>query len=597
VQETTTLLSIIRTRGQRGLPLKNVYRMLYNKNLYLTAYGKLYRNDGAMTKGATLETVDGMSVAKIDHIINLLRHERYRWTPVRRVHIPKASGKTRALGIPPWSDKLLQEVIRLILEAFYEPQFDYRSHGFRPGRGCHTALTEIQRIWTGTRWFIEGDIAQYFDSIDHDKLIQLLGKRIHDNRFLQLIRRLLQAGYLEHWQFHKTLSGAPQGGVVSPILSNIYLHEFDRYVTGTLIPLYTRGEQRRTDPSYQRICNRLCYIKGKASHAEEAHALIKLRRTRSSKDPRDPDYRRLWYVRYADDVLLGYIGTRHEAEEIKQHLKTWLNDNLHLTLSDTKTLITHATTTPARFLGYEIVNQQSPTKCTNGIRSVNGRIALRVPQDVIEKKCRPYLRNGKPIHRPERIFNSDYSIVADYQQEYRGIVQYYQLAINVCYLGKLRWVMEGSLLKTLAAKHRSSVAKMAAKYRATTVGEDGVSRHCLAVTIEREGRPPRVARFGGIPLKRQRRAILDDQPPPARAYYTELEKRVRALECEICGATEQIEVHHIRKLNEHRRNDGRKVPAWKQQMIARQRKTLVLCRACHVKLHSGQFDDNLGMRR
>lgn len=160
MQETTTLLSIIRTRGQRGLPLTNVYRLLYNKNLYLTAYGKLYRNDGAMTKGTTQETVDGMSLAKIDSIITLLRQERYRWTPVRRVHIPKASGKTRPLGIPPWSDKLLQEVIRLILEAFYEPQFDHRSHGFRPHRGCHTALSEVQRIWTGTHWFIEGDIAQ-----------------------------------------------------------------------------------------------------------------------------------------------------------------------------------------------------------------------------------------------------------------------------------------------------------------------------------------------------------------------------------------------------------------------------------------------------
>lgn len=597
MQETTTLLSIIRTRGQRRLPLTNVYRLLYNRNLYLTAYGKLYRNDGAMTKGTTQETVDGMSLAKIDSVITLLRQERYRWTPVRRVHIPKASGKTRPLGIPPWSDKLLQEVIRLILEAFYEPQFDHRSHGFRPHRGCHTALSEVQRIWTGTHWFIEGDIAQYYDSINHDILIQLLSKRIHDTRFLQLIRRLLQAGYLEDWHFHKTMSGAPQGGVVSPILSNIYLHEFDHYVTGTLIPQYTRGEQRARNPEHQRLCNLLHSLKGKPGRGREVRALIKARRCLPSGDPTDPEYRRLWYSRYADDFLLGYIGTRQEAEAIKNALKTWLHDNLQLTLSDTKTLITHATTTPARFLGYEIVNQQSQTKCTGGMRSVNGRIALRVPQDVIEKKCQPYLCNGKPIHRPERIFNSDYSIVADYQQEYRGIVQYYQLATNVCHLGKLRWVMEGSLLKTLAAKHRSTVSKIAAKYRASTVGEDGVNRHCLAVTIEREGRPPRVARFGGIALKRKRQAILDDQPTQARAYYTELEKRVRANGCEVCGATEHIEVHHIRKLNEHRRNDGRKVPAWKQHMIARQRKTLVLCRACHVKLHSGQFDDTIGMRR
>lgn len=597
MQDTTTLLSIIRARGQRELPLHNVYRMLYNRNLYLTAYGKLYRNHGAMTEGATPETVDGMSLAKIDRIIALLRTDRYRWTPVRRVSIPKANGKRRQLGLPSWSDKLLQEVIRLILEAYYEPQFDHRSHGFRPGRGCHTALTEVQRIWTGTRWFIEGDIAQYYDSIDHTILLDVLRERIHDNRFLELVRRLLQAGYIEEWRFHKTLSGAPQGGVVSPILANLYLHAFDQYVTRTLIPQYTRGDQRAVNPAHQRICNRLCYIKGKAGYATEARTLIKARRRLPSKDSFDPTYRRLWYVRYADDVLLGYIGTRQEAEEIKTKLATWLATERRLTLSPDKTLITHATSTPARFLGYEIVNQQSHTKCTAGARSANGRIALRVPTDVINKKCQPYLRQGKPIHRPERIFNSDFSIVADYQQEYRGIVQYYQLAVNVCHLSKLHWVMEQSLLKTLAAKHRTRSSTMAAKYSATVMGPDERSRHCLTVVLERDGKPPRIARFGGIPLQRQRTAVLDDQPPQARAYYTELEKRVRADRCEVCGSSERVEVHHIRKLTDRHRKDGRTMPAWKQQMIARQRKTLVLCRVCHEKLHSGQFDDNLGTRR
>lgn len=597
MQETTTLLSIIRKRSERGLPLGNLYRMLYNKNLYLTAYGNLYRKQGAMTHGATPETVDGMSLAKIDRIITLIRAERYRWTPVRRVHIPKANGKTRPLGVPTWSDKLLQEVIRLLLTAYYEPQFDHRSHGFRPDRGCHTALREVQRIWTGTRWFIEGDIAQYFDSIDHHLLLELLSESIHDHRFLTLIRRLLQAGYLEDWHYHRTLSGTPQGGVVSPILANLYLHQFDRYVTGTLIPAYTRGEQRSVNPEHQRLCNQLRTLKGKPGRGAEVRAIIKARRKLPSKIPDDPEYRRLWYVRYADDFLLGSIGTRKEAEEIKANLKTWLWEQRRLILSEEKTLITHATDTAARFLGYEIVNQQSHHKCTHGARSANGRIALRVPATVIAKKCQPYLRNGKPIHRPERIANSAFSIVADYQQEYRGIVQYYQLATNVCHLHKLRWVMETSLLKTLAAKYHTRVAQMAAKYRTTVIGPDGRARRCLAVTIEREGRPPRVARFGGIPLQRQRTAILDDHPRGAHAHYTELEQRVRANQCEVCGSADHIEVHHIRKLADRRRPDGRKRPAWKQQMIARQRKTLVLCRACHVKLHTGRFDDNIGMRR
>ena len=217
MQETATVLSIIRKRGERGLPLRNAYRLLYNPDLYLTAYGKLYRNTGAMTRGATAETVDGMSQRKIDAIIEAVRHERYRWTPVRRVYIEKKnSTKKRPLGLPTWSDKLLQEVIRLILEAFYEPQFDQRSHGFRPGRGCHTALAEVQRIWTGTKWFVEGDIARCFDAIDHTVLLDHLRQRVHDNRFVAFVGRLLQAGYLEDWRYHRTFSGTPQGGVATP---------------------------------------------------------------------------------------------------------------------------------------------------------------------------------------------------------------------------------------------------------------------------------------------------------------------------------------------------------------------------------------------
>ena len=192
MRDAETVLAIIRERGKRGLPLEGIYRQLYNPMLYLRAYAKLYPNDGAMTAGTTPETVDGMSLRKIESLIDEIRSERYRWTPVRRVYIPKKNGKKRPLGLPSFSDKLLQEVIRSILEAYYEPQMSDHSHGFRPDRGCHTALQEVQEKWTGTRWFIEGDIAQYFDTIDHDILMKILSEKLHDNRFLRLIRHLLQ---------------------------------------------------------------------------------------------------------------------------------------------------------------------------------------------------------------------------------------------------------------------------------------------------------------------------------------------------------------------------------------------------------------------
>ena len=163
MRKAETIFSIIRERGQRGLLVNNVYRLLYQKELYLHAYGKLYRNQGAMTEGAISETVDAMSLEKIDTIINALRYEKYRWTPVRRVYITKKNGKSRPLGLPTWSDKLLQEVIRSILEAYYEPQFSQSSHGFRPKRGCHTALREVMQKGKGTKWFIEGDITACFD--------------------------------------------------------------------------------------------------------------------------------------------------------------------------------------------------------------------------------------------------------------------------------------------------------------------------------------------------------------------------------------------------------------------------------------------------
>lgn len=224
-----TVLTVIQERGKQQKPIERVYKLLFNREFYLNAYAKLYPNNGAMTKGVTEETVDGMSIQKIDRMIGLLREEKYQWKPARREYIPKKNGKKRPLGIPTWGDKLLQEVMREILEAYYEPQFSEHSHGFRPNRGCHTALQEIQ-VWKGTRWFIEGDISKYFDTIDHDILLKILAKNIHDGRFIRLVSNMLKAGYLEDWKFNQTISGTPQGGVISPLLANIYLNEFDQWI-------------------------------------------------------------------------------------------------------------------------------------------------------------------------------------------------------------------------------------------------------------------------------------------------------------------------------------------------------------------------------
>src|SRR5919109_714686 len=253
MQSAETVLGVLRERGRRGLPCNELFRQLFNPQLYLIAYGRIYSNKGAMTPGATAETADGMSLDKIGRIIDAVRHERYRFNPTRRVYIPKKNGKRRPLGLPTWSDKLVGEVVRLLLEAYYDVQFSDRSHGFRTGRGCHTALREVAETWTGTTWFIEGDLADCFGSLDHTVMLETLAEKIHDNRFLRLLRHMLQAGYLEDWVWNATLSGAPQGGVVSPCLSNIYLDRLDKFVETTLMPEYTRGVLRASNPEYDRI--------------------------------------------------------------------------------------------------------------------------------------------------------------------------------------------------------------------------------------------------------------------------------------------------------------------------------------------------------
>ena len=588
MQDATTVLSIIRKRGERGLPLNNLYRQLYNPQLYLQAYARLYSNDGAMTPDTTGETVDGMSREKINTMIGLIRQEKWRWTPVKRVYIPKRNGKQRPLGLPSWSSKVMQEVIRQLLDAYFETYFSDQSHGFRPGRGCHTALSEIVHGWKGVHWFIEGDISDCFGSLNHEVLLDILKETIHDNRFLRLVRHMLQAGYLEEWRWHETLSGAPQGGVCSPIFSNIYLDKLDRFVETVLMPKYNRGKKRTNNPSYERIRNGIARAKRRGDR-QEIRKLRKQRRTLPSQDPQDPDYRRLRYVRYADDWLLGFSGPKAEAEEIKRAIKDFLHDLLKLELSEEKTLITHARTGAAKFLGYQIVIQHADDKLDRrGQRQVNETIGLRVPKEVIEQKCAYYMRRGKPVQRAEMLNDSDYSIVSKYQAEFRGVVQYYLLAHNVGWFNRVQWVTETSMLKTLAGKHKSSVAAMAQKYKTTTETIKG-PRKCFKVVIPRKnGKKPLVAQFGGIPLQRKQDAILvDHQPQYAMTNRSELLKRVLADQCELCGSRDRVEVHHIRKLADLEKPGQKEKPAWVKQMAARRRKTLVVCRTCHEAIHAG----------
>ena len=581
-------LELIRDRGERRLELERVYRNIQREELFLLAYGKLYANQGAMTPGTDpADTVDGMSLKRIRQILKELEDGEYRWEPARRIYIPKANGKLRPLGIPSWKDKLLQAVMRTVLEAYYEPQFSTHSHGFRPGRGCHTTLQEIKGVWTGTKWFIEGDIKGCFDNIDHETLLAIMADKIKDNRLMKLLRQMLKAGYLEDWKYHRTHSGTPQGGVISPLLANIYLNELDQFIEIELMPKYNRGIKRALNPPYQEAATQRLMATRKGDR-EQAEAYLEVMHTLPSGDPNDPNYRRLRYVRYADDFILGFVGPKAEAEEIKQAIGQFLKERLKLDMEEDKTLITHTTSKPAKFLSYHIQVARNNTHQKNGRRETNGKIQLRVPPEVRRKWIAKYSREGKPVHRIELTIQGDFDTVQQYGAELRGIVNYYRLAVNVARLYSLKHVMMVSLVATLANKHKTGTRTIYSKYR--TVFETGMQG--IQVVIQREGKPPLTAKFGEQPIRYQRMVEhLEDTRYQPKTKRVQLLDRLLAQVCELCGSTENIEVHHIRKLADTRKKYRHKEkPLWVEKMMAMRRKTLVVCRSCHQNITYGRYD-------
>lgn len=591
MRDPSIVLAVLRDRGERGLPINRVYRILYNPELFLRAYGNIYGNPGALTPGSDPDdTVDGMSLRRIEKIIKKLRDGTFEWQTVRRAHIPKRDGGKRPLGVPNWTDKLLQAALKMILEAYYEPQFSTHSHGFRPRRGCHTALAEIHRTFAGTNWFVEGDIKGCFDNIDHKILVNVLARDVHDSRFVGLIAKLLKAGYMEDWKYNKTYSGTPQGGVISPILSNIFLHQLDQFVETVLLPTYNKGKRRKSNPAYGKFTtrSRTAYEKG---NLEEARYWRQVSRNLPSQDPRDPEFRRLRYVRYTDDFILGFIGSKAEAREIRKQVADFLS-SIGLELSFEKTKITHARTDKALFLGYEIRimqcnTQRSKRKSGSSMRSINGKVWFGVPRVVARNAIRRYTRKGKVIHRPELLVDTPFSIVHNYQAVFRGIAEYYAMAYNRSrVLSRLKYVMGTSLAKTLAAKLDISVTNVFRRY-STTRHIDGAQRKILSIKVPREGKPPLETHWGGISLARKTRVYIQDTPPQSWSKRTELVERLLADTCEICGSHEIIQVHHIRALKDLDRPGKRARTEVEKRMAARRRKTMVLCRHCHNLTHQG----------
>jgi group II intron reverse transcriptase/maturase len=599
--------------ARKGRRVKDLRRLMNHPDIWMQAYLNIQGNKGALTRGIDTITMDGYSPERAANLVELIREKRYKPKPVRRVNTPtKVAGKMRPLGIPSADDKLVQEVVRIILERIYEPLFKDSSHGFRPKRSCPTALRAMQRGWTGTKWFIDIDIKGYFNNIDHETLMALLKKRIEDTQFLDLIRDMLKAGYVDEWQYHKTYSGTPQGGIVSPILANIYLHEFDEFMEQKKQE-FDQGKARRQTTEWLNTTfyiryyrKRIDALKGDTNpvaqtkqerYVQKIRELSEKQKRLSASDPLDPTYRRLFYVRYADDYLIGIIGNKQEADRVFSEIKTFLNSTLKLEISEEKSGIHHAKEGTS-FLGYVVQNYtsektvkvHSPIYTSVGAatrRTVKERLQLRVPHTKMSEFCQRKgygnYENFRPSSRQSWVHMDDAEILLAYNAEMRGFANYYALANEAkTGLSKLMYIAKSSFLATLAKKHQSSISKENSRLRQGNNiviyvnTKEGKSKRYTLFTL-RDWKPP------------QPKEDVDQLPSTAHLRFgrSTLDQRLNANTCESCGKEGgYFEVHHVRKLKDLQGKEW-----WEQVMSYRKRKTMILCVECHDLLHAHKLSN------
>ncbi len=583
------------SKSNKEVKFTKLFRYMLRPDIYYLAYEHLYANNGAATKGINNDTADGFSEKKVMAIIQSLKDGTYTPSPVRRTYIPKKNGKLRPLGIPTFTDKLVQEVLRMILEAVYEPIFLPSSHGFRPNRSCHTALKDIKHGYPGVRWFVEGDIKGFFDHIDHGQLTALVYEKVKDARIIQLLHKMLKAGYLEDWKYNRTLSGTPQGGIISPLLANIYLHELDKFMADMKAG-FAKPKDRVFSPEYMHIADRVHHISKLLKKETDPNRIAALRKEHKEKraqmlklPAKSQTDKRINYVRYADDFLVGVVGSKEDCENIKAKIKAFLADKLKLELSDEKTLITHSAKY-ARFLGYDVRLRRN-WQIKNGgqgygQRTLSNKVELNVPlTDKIEKYLfdRKAVKwaNGalRPVHRGALVTMTDLEILMVYNAELRGICNYYGIASNFGKLGYFAYLMEYSCLMTLASKHKSSVGKMLEQYK------DSKGGWCIPYETRKGKKYMYFAQYQDCKAPQIFGDAIPHAVPQTIKAHSSFESRLMAKKCEFCGCTdsEKYEIHHVHKLK-----DLKGKTMLEQVMLARRRKTIVLCEKCHHNLHNGK---------
>lgn len=574
----------------------DLYRLMLKEDLYILAYERLKSKPGNMTPGTDEETLDGFSEEEIGNLINQMRTEAYQPRPVRTTYIPKANGKMRKLGIPCPKDKIVQEVVRMILEAIYDsphgPYFSDNSHGFRRSRSCHTALREIQKRWSGVAWFIEGDIKSCFDDIDHEVLTKILRKKIKDERFITIIRKFLKAGYQDIDRVRKdSLAGTPQGGIISPILANIYLHELDNYVE-QLMKEHEKGKERKLNPKYRSLQRkRLALIKKGHSDTQEFRELTKQMRKLPSVDPQDPNFIRMRFVRYADDWLCGITGSHQLAKEIKDKIGQFLKTELNLTLSQEKTKITSARREEADFLGFKVRlgrsnrAEQKITESTNwtGVkfkrRSTGMEIVLKAPLEKVIKNLSQKGfcdARGNPVDKKAWVPLDEDQIINLYSSINRGIQEYYRPVDNWAALQRVQYILKFSLAKTLAHKRKTTLAQVIKAGEITTV-------------VSRKGNDKTITFYRNEDWRINRMGFSEAQKVDLVQMNLRLRTRSKlGMPCCICGQTKNIQMHHVRHI---RRLSDNKAQGFTRVLAILNRKQVPVCVSCHHKIHAGKYDE------
>ena len=656
--------------------VKDLHTLLYDESLWFQAYQNIYSNKGAFTKGSDdSDTLDNFDKERVSKIIASLKDMSYQCKPARRINIPKANGSTRPLSIPCGTDKLVQEACRIILEAVFEPKFSDSSHGFRPGRSCHTALQKVS-TWTSTKWWIEFDIKGCFDNIGHNILINIMEKRIHDLRFLGLIRKFLNAGYIDNFQYHNTYSGTPQGGIISPLLANVYLNELDQFVDKLCESKNNKEVKNNVSSNYIKLSNDYKNSRIKIKHYQEKYETtkkyivknlvnknfseeieilfkecfkhnenkehsklknkcIKLERmlglhrrdlyqafkifeyeskikeniilsetTYKERETikcteNNPDFERLHYVRYADDFILGHVGTKDGSQEIYDSIVNFIESNLKLEISKEKSKITFGSE-GLIFLGYNIsMSKTSDSKTTfvnsNGTEVIRkrhiGKPVFKVPVEraikfVNKNEYGSYVENNS-THRTYLQNFDEIEIIKQYNAELRGLIQYYKHAVNCkSIIGKVQWLWQYSLLKTLASKHKCSVAQVF-KQKIIKVKLDPQTKSKIWY-VEFEGKQFDIFNIryvDYISMFYAKDTFVNDVE-----FTWQINKRSSALrklianECEICGTANTettIILHHPNQI----RTIPKNIPEWERVNRMRNRKTIALCHNCHMRIH------------